>query len=166
MPIWLAQKQFWFLGSSFLKSSDEKDDSEMSRKSFSETDLTRKFRPDSTGEYQPDNNSRDSTPKSRLDLSPKKSILKTSPSKQQQQQQQQHQRPKQQQAQEKQLATAKNNNRANLIAKDDRKIHFNLNENLQLYSEVRNIQSFNRPGRFLTIWLAAKNFQPIKMREK
>ena len=100
------------LGTSFLKSSDEKDDSEISRRSFSETDLSRKNVPEP-----------ETVRKNQLDLSPKKSILKTSPSKQQQRQQQQ---PQQQSA----------NARANLRAKDDKKIHFDLNENLQLYSEV------------------------------
>ena len=97
------------LGTSFLKSSDEKDDSEISRRSFSETDLSRKNVPEP-----------ETVRKNQLDLSPKKSILKTSPSKPQQQQQQ-HQSA---------------NARANLRAKDDKKIHFDLNENLQLYSEV------------------------------
>jgi hypothetical protein len=79
------------VGSSFLKSSEEKDDSEAtSRRSQSDV------------------------------LSPKKSILKASPT-------------------TKPVAnptTTTSNARANLMAKDDKKIHFDLNENLELHSEV------------------------------
>ena len=46
-----------------------------------------------------------------LELSPKKSILKAAPK-------------------------TTSNARANLMAKDDKKIHFDLNENMQLCSEV------------------------------
>ena len=43
-------------GSSFLKSSEERDDSELSKRSFSENDLTRKALPDpeSSRKFHPD----------------------------------------------------------------------------------------------------------------
>ncbi len=80
------------VGSSFLKSSEEKEDSEATSRR-SQADV----------------------------LSPKKSILKASPA-------------------NKPVAnpttSTTSNARANLMAKDDKKIHFDLNENLELHSEV------------------------------
>ena len=91
-----------FAGTSFLKSSEERDDSEAtSRKSQSDG------------------------------LSPKKSILKPSPAK-----------PAANPTTT--TTTTTSNARANLMAKDDKKIHFDLNENLELHSEVRNKQWYTR----------------------
>ena len=87
-------------------------DSESSRKLQLEPESSRKLQlePESSRKLQLEP---DSSRKLQVELSPKKSILKASPAK-------------------KTGSTA----RANLMAKDDKKIQFDLNETMKLFSEV------------------------------